>query len=148
MVLIGEVATLGKEIEKYTDESSMRENKHASDQSVVSYGSAGGFTQNIQDMVAKADKEAQVQEEKVATSADAAKAFIAKRNAKPEPPKSPGSPPPAAATPAPEDDDDSGVVEADPDFTQSEQFQMLELLEEWEEPMTAEEKEVSFRPVY
>ena len=144
MVLVGEVATLAKEIEKYADEYSFRENKITSDQSVASTSSPGGFVQNIQEMVEKADEEAQKKEEKQASSADAAKSFIAKRNAVPEAPKSPEAPmPPQLGPESGDTDSDSGVMEADPDFTQSEQMKMMELLDAWEEPTTAEEKEVS-----
>jgi hypothetical protein len=144
MVLVGEVATLAKEIEKYADEYSFRENKVVSDQSVASTSSGGGFVKNIQEMVEKADEEAQKKDEKQASSADAAKAFIAKRNAVPEAPNSPEAPMPIPPGPESGDtDSDSGVVEADPDFTQSEQMKMMELLDAWEEPTTAEEREVS-----
>jgi len=123
MVLIGEVASLAKDIERFSGDYANND--------VSSLPRATDRSSSMDEYFSD-DVEPQDGDSKTVNPADAAAAFIDKRNAtgsgSPCSPRSPGK----------------SIAGGDQDFTQSQQLQLAELLDEWEEPQTAEQKDVSF----
>jgi hypothetical protein len=118
MVLVGEVATLARDVERYSGEYANTSSNLASTPS----------RKNMQQMFDdEADAQQQAPEEVKGNAAQAAQAYIESRNSA-------------------KDGDGASVGSArtllqDEEFTQSEQLQMSELLDAWEEPETANERE-------
>jgi len=139
MVLIGEVAHLAKEIEK--EQQYYEGGSSVGFSASVASGLTGDAVRDFVVQEADAVLEAETTEAKntvvVPNAADAATAFMKSRNKK-EPP----SPIPDGSNHE-VDIDDGEVARKDEEFTSSEQEEISELLDAWEEPNKQEESEVS-----
>ena len=131
MVLVGEVATLARQIELCKDEFYDNVSSHLS------------VSSNIQAIVTQQDDEdAEAAGAPVVCAADAANAFMAKQEADKNIDQN------ALNTTIDSARSDDHTVAADPEFTESQQIQISELLDAWEEPSTVEEQEVATTMVY
>ena len=129
MVLIGEVATLAKDIERFSGD-------YANTTSALPNLPGSGGANTYQEMWKSEDEEQNGSDHSIpmANAAQAANAFMANRNASATLPNSP----PATASQRGLD------VNNDDEFSHSQQLKLSELLDAWEEPQSAEQKEVSF----
>jgi hypothetical protein len=124
MVLIGEVATLAKDIERFSGD-------YANNVSALpNLSQQHGTLKNL--MSAETETNSDVASSPVVNAAEAASAFVANRNA------GVASLEVGAASQA------SARSISEDEFSKSEQLKLSELLDAWEEPQTAEEKEVCF----
>lgn len=134
MVLIGEVASLARQIENSKED--FREQLVPQ----MSVASNVWSPRNIQAMVSQGADEAEADTSaEVVGAADAANAFMASRVAAE---KMDGKQPSVNTSMASALSLES-VASGDPEFTRSQQMEMAELLDAWEEPKTVEEQEVS-----
>lgn len=116
MVMIGEVGSLAKDIELYSGDYANND-------------SALPRSDGIQDLMVEAQASSDsVNPAAIMNAAEAANQFIQQRNSASDLPNASGSV-------------SSRSLKNDTDFTKSEQLQLTELLDAWEEPQTAEEKE-------
>lgn len=145
MIIVGEVATLSKDIEYYAEQDQLDNMSVYHDNSSI----AGGWNdKDIQQLVSKeADAERRAQAFKDSqvgsNAATAAKRFMANRatQAKTKPaPNVPNNGPPSFCSPTPSMGGASSTV-VNEDFSASEKSKLSDLLEAWEEPQTAEQKE-------
>jgi len=118
-LLVGEVATLAKDIEKYSD-------SYAED--FCSTPASVNASSNYESFLKEEEEPNQDESMERVNAAQAANDFFAKRDA---------GPPPQTASKR------SLKEEKDEDFSRSQQMQLSELLDMWEEPQTAEQEEVS-----
>ena len=129
MVLIGEVATLAKDIERFSGD-------YANTTTALpgTAGVTGTNSNPYQEMWQSEVQQTGSNESiKVANAAEAANAFIANRNAFMT---EPGGPVPTVSK-------RNLTVANDNEFSHSQQMKLSEMLDAWEEPQTAEQKEVS-----
>ena len=128
MVLIGEVATLAKDIEKFSGDYA--NTTTALPGTDVDSGTNSNTYQNIwQSEVEQTGSEESI---KIENAAEAANAFIANRNASKT---EPGGPVPPVSK-------RNLIAASENEFSHSQQMKLSEMLDAWEEPQTADQKEV------
>lgn len=127
---MGEIATLSRHIED------SKEDYRDSFSYQASVNSGGWNARNFQAFAQEADEvDAAANDPVVASAADAANAFMANRKS-------------IESNTAVDNNTSIGTVKSfesvrsNPEFSESQQMEMAKLLDAWEEPQTAEEKEV------
>ena len=136
MVLVGKVATLAREIEKDRD---LYEQESVADDARARSNTLTDFLSGEADAALEAEEEDAKNNKAAPSAADAATAFMARRQRANSgvstrsrlQSKSELSMDASSTAPAP-----------DEDFTESEQVQIGELLDAWEEPVRAQDTEV------